>query len=292
MQQSSMNSNSGGAGHDLEFSTAIDGSVQQNVPIPPPQPPQNQTNSVLSDMIGGSSASSSSPHATPSSSYAPSALPSGLQFTQSSHPTACLFHILFKGLAFALYILGSKMMEDIMVTVLCILLLAADFWVVKNITGRLLVGLRWWNKVDPVTGNTSWIFESAAPTHEDVSGGGLSKSATATTNTFDYRFFWSVLYLSPVLWGFLFLSAVLFLKFQCFVTLSCALVLAASNVYGYYKCSADQREKLNEWMNTGAQMGMGAMMRSGMLGRLFGGGGAGQQQVPQQDPNVMPGTFA
>lgn len=26
-------------------------------------------------------------------------------------------------------------------------LLAFDFWTVKNISGRLLVGLRWWNKV-------------------------------------------------------------------------------------------------------------------------------------------------
>lgn len=26
-------------------------------------------------------------------------------------------------------------------------LLAFDFWTVKNVSGRLLVGLRWWNKV-------------------------------------------------------------------------------------------------------------------------------------------------
>ena len=39
------------------------------------------------------------------------------------------------------------------------LLLAADFWTVKNITGRLLVGLRWWNKVNE-DGSTEWIFES------------------------------------------------------------------------------------------------------------------------------------
>lgn len=54
---------------------------------------------------------------------------------------------------------------------------------------------------------------------------------------------------------------------------------------------------MNEWMNTGAQYGMGAMMRSGMLGSLMGrfsggtGGGA-RQPVPQQDPNTMAGTFA
>lgn len=208
MQQNNNNSNSGG--HDLEFTTIVDSSIQQNVPIPPPQ-----TNSVLSGMINSAAPSSSS--SPQSSSYTPSPLPSALQFSNSSHPTACLFHILFKGLAFTLYILGSKMMEDIMVTVLCIILLAADFWVVKNITGRLLVGLRWWNKVDPVGGNTSWIFESADPSGK-----------SSTTNNFDSKFFWSVLYLTPVLWGVFTLSAVLFLRFNCFITLSCALVLSAS----------------------------------------------------------------
>lgn len=152
---------------------------------------------------------------------------------------------------------------------------AADFWVVKNITGRLLVGLRWWNKVDPESGATSWIYESANE---------------RKANAFDSKFFWSILYLTPLIWVFFFLSAILWLKFQCFVTLSCALVLSASNVYGYYKCSADQREKVNEWMNSGAQYGMSAMLRSpnvfGRLGSMFGGAGGSTQ------PNTMHGTFA
>jgi hypothetical protein len=25
---------------------------------------------------------------------------------------------------------------------------AMDFWTVKNVTGRLLVGLRWWSEID------------------------------------------------------------------------------------------------------------------------------------------------
>lgn len=278
------NSNSGGAGHDLEFTTTIDGSVKQNVPIPPP------TNSVLSNMAA-SSRSSSTPSPSAPASYTPSTTLPGFQFSQSSHPTACLFHILFKGLAFTLYMLGSKAMDNVMVTVLCILLLAADFWVVKNITGRLLVGLRWWNKVDPVTGHTSWIFESATPTVGDVNA-----NSKFSANAFDSKFFWAILYIAPVLWGICFMSALLFFKFQCFVTLSCALALSASNVYGYYKCSTDQREKWNQWMNAGAQIGVSAMMRNGVFGwlgnRFTGSGGGNRQQVPQQEPNVLPGTFA
>lgn len=40
-----------------------------------------------------------------------------------------------------------------------VLLLSMDFWTVKNITGRLMVGLRWWNYVDD-DGKSHWVFES------------------------------------------------------------------------------------------------------------------------------------
>ena len=40
-----------------------------------------------------------------------------------------------------------------------ILLLAFDFWTVKNVTGRLLVGLRWWNRVKE-DGSSEWVFEA------------------------------------------------------------------------------------------------------------------------------------
>ena len=321
---------------DLELSATVDGTVRQNVPIPPQQ--QQTTNSVLSGMIsaakskqqGGATSSSSSssshgavPPPPPSSSssdpssYAPSSpLPSCMRFDNSSHPTACLFHVLFKCLAIVLYLFGWNSMEDVMATVLCVLLLAADFWVVKNITGRLLVGLRWWNMVDPTTGETSWIFESAPPattttttTTTAAIGGGYGSGAkpptspgATTTNAFDSRFFWSVLYLAPVAWFVLFLSAALTLNFQSLVALSGALVLSASNVYGYYMCSADQRRRWSEWMSAGANVGVmtSAMRNSRSLGWLFGrggggrppAGGGGRQRVPQEDPNTMTGTFA
>jgi hypothetical protein len=28
---------------------------------------------------------------------------------------------------------------------------ALDFWVTKNVTGRLLVGLKWWEEIDEVS---------------------------------------------------------------------------------------------------------------------------------------------
>ena len=36
---------------------------------------------------------------------------------------------------------------------------SVDFWITKNISGRFLVGLRWWNEVKK-DGKEVWIFES------------------------------------------------------------------------------------------------------------------------------------
>ena len=38
----------------------------------------------------------------------------------------------------------------------CVLL---DFWIVKNVTGRYLVGMRWWSVIDS-KGRTNYSFES------------------------------------------------------------------------------------------------------------------------------------
>ena len=47
------------------------------------------------------------------------------------------------------------MLTFVVVTILS----AMDFWTVKNVSGRLLVGLRWWNDVDQA-GENNWRFES------------------------------------------------------------------------------------------------------------------------------------
>jgi hypothetical protein len=49
---------------------------------------------------------------------------------------------------------------SVLVFIIVALLLAADFWNVKNISGRLLVGLRWWNETTQ-DGQSVWVFESA-----------------------------------------------------------------------------------------------------------------------------------
>ena len=76
------------------------------------------------------------------------------------------------------------------------LLLAVDFYYLKNIAGRRLVGLRWWNEVDTATGDSHWVFES-----QDRSGGtDDTGNAKPSQNMTDKRFFWLSVYVQPALW--------------------------------------------------------------------------------------------
>lgn len=87
-----------------------------------------------------------------------------------------------------------------MIFIITILLLAADFYYLKNIAGRRLVGLRWWNEVDVQTGESKWVFESSDP-------------STKVINATDSRFFWLSLYVQPLLWILLAVLAVVRLQF-------------------------------------------------------------------------------
>lgn len=80
-----------------------------------------------------------------------------------------------------------------------VLVLAAfDFWVVKNISGRLLVGLRWRSEIDE-KGKEQWRFESYDQQY--------------SPNRVDKAFFWGSQVLGTVIWGFFFVINVLGLNF-------------------------------------------------------------------------------
>lgn len=71
-----------------------------------------------------------------------------------------IFHLLFRTLALTTYLLGGWFSSSfILLFVTTTLLLAFDFWTVKNVSGRLLVGLRWWNEIRE-DGSNVWVYES------------------------------------------------------------------------------------------------------------------------------------
>eukprot|EP01018_Ginkgo_biloba_P038597 Gb_30232 [translate_table: standard] len=58
------------------------------------------------------------------------------------------------------YILFSLFVNSfVIIFVVTVWLAALDFWVVKNVSGRILVGLRWWNEINE-QGESIWKFES------------------------------------------------------------------------------------------------------------------------------------
>jgi hypothetical protein len=63
----------------------------------------------------------------------------------AGHPMACIATFAFKGLAVFGYFFFGLLFSDVFVFIIITVLSGIDFWVVKNVTGRLLVGLRWWS---------------------------------------------------------------------------------------------------------------------------------------------------
>ncbi|CAE8583786.1 unnamed protein product, partial [Polarella glacialis] len=78
----------------------------------------------------------------------------------AAHPMTCIFHAAFKVVVLLIYFYGRYVHSAYVSTfILCTIFAALDFWTVKNISGRLLVGLRWWNLVRD-DGTSEWVFES------------------------------------------------------------------------------------------------------------------------------------
>lgn len=174
-----------------------------------------------------------------------------------------------------------------MIFIITILLLAADFYYLKNIAGRRLVGLRWWNEVDPQTGDSHWVFESSEP-------------GTKVINPTDSRFFWLAMYVQPLLWIGLAILAFVRISFLWlplvgeFVTLfskggarggkggredemltvvtAIALGLTITNSLAFSRCDKfSQASNLagNAFLSGNIASNLASNMASNMVGRLF-----------------------
>merc|ERR1719362_920808 len=78
----------------------------------------------------------------------------------AAHPVTCVFHAAFKVAVLLVYFNGRYISGGYVCTfILSTVFAALDFWTVKNVTGRVLVGLRWWNHVRE-DGSQEWVFES------------------------------------------------------------------------------------------------------------------------------------
>jgi hypothetical protein len=159
---------------------------------------------------------------------------SNLLTCSCKHPVAAFFHLFFKIAALFCYLFLTFFTSNfVLVFVTCILLLSFDFWTVKNITGRLLVGLRWWNEIQP-DGTSVWRFES--------------KEDRNDIDIIDSYVFWIALYAHPLIWLLLSITCFIGMKFQWFMIILFALVLGISNLIGYFKCQRDAANHISSWI--------------------------------------------
>ena len=166
----------------------------------------------------------------------------------AANPGIVLFTLLFKTLAVVCFlILGIFGVSDSLVFIIVVILNAFDFWFVKNVSGRILVGLRWWNEVKD-DGTEVWIFESD---HE--------KRATSIDTTL----FWTSLYIAPMFWGVFLVIELLGLSLLWFLVCLISFVLTFSNTVGYYKCSGEQKKKISNFLAEKGQKGLQTFLKFG-----------------------------
>ncbi|KAM8887916.1 Golgi apparatus membrane protein TVP23 homolog B [Synchiropus picturatus] len=148
------------------------------------------------------------------------------------HPVASFFHLFFRVVALIVYLLcGFYSASSMACMVTIILLLSCDFWTVKNITGRLMVGLRWWNQVDD-DGRSHWVFESRK---------GTGKIQTSDSES---RIFWLGLIVFPVLWVIFSFTALIYLNIKWLPVVIMGVVLQGANLYGYIRCKVGGKTSL------------------------------------------------
>lgn len=132
---------------------------------------------------------------------------------------AALFHVAFKGAAILLYLFGGLFGQNFLSTfVALVFLISMDFWTVKNVTGRLLAGLRWWNHVDE-EGNNHWVFENKHAKSQSDSAS-LNIFDDKDSNTADSQIFWIPLIFTPLIWFLLLLVTIFRFNIQWFVSIN------------------------------------------------------------------------
>jgi hypothetical protein len=145
-------------------------------------------------------------------------------------PGCIFFHYFFRTLAVLVYIFCGWFSNSFIANFISVIFLhAMDFWVVKNITGRLLVGLRWWNKVED-DGTSKWLFES--------------KKDRSKILAVHSRLFWIGLFIFPVFW--LLVSVVSLFKLSWGYMTLCivGMIMTGSNAYGYILCKKDASKSI------------------------------------------------
>eukprot|EP01061_Rhynchopus_euleeides_P021051 TRINITY_DN34237_c0_g1_i1.p1 TRINITY_DN34237_c0_g1~~TRINITY_DN34237_c0_g1_i1.p1 ORF type:complete len:211 (+),score=84.20 TRINITY_DN34237_c0_g1_i1:143-775(+) len=153
------------------------------------------------------------------------------------HATTAFAHVFFKALTIVIFLLpfwDNYSMRFIIV----VLSGAVDFWVTKNVTGRVLVALRWWNHIKE-DGETEWMFESAPD--------------RSVVNACDSVVFWGMMVGYLLFWIVYTIVEFLAFNWEWIPATILMATLTAVNLYGYAKCKKDWKKQGANFMVKQAQ---------------------------------------
>ncbi|KAF3933894.1 hypothetical protein ABW19_dt0204180 [Dactylella cylindrospora] len=185
----------------------------------------------------------------------PAPIEGSLTWRLSTHPITLLFFLAFRIAALLTYLFGLLFTDNfVLIFIIVIILLSADFYYCKNIAGRRLVGLRWWNETNAQTGEQIWVFESADPSR--------------VINATDSRFFWISMYVVPVIWGLLAILAIVQFKFFWLSCVAIAVTLCVTNTLAFSRC--DKFSSANSLASRAfSGSGIAGNLASSMVSRLW-----------------------
>ena len=151
----------------------------------------------------------------------------GNSISSSRHSLTCFFHLAFKIAAIVSYIIGGIIWDSSVQIVIVMLLNAVDFYFVKNISGRYLVGLRWWTMQNADGITQSFRFEKT--NHPER----VSKT--------DSRIFWTMLLVSTGCWCLFSITTLLGLRLKWLVVASLGAFLSGYNLYAFMQAARDSK---------------------------------------------------
>lgn len=159
----------------------------------------------------------------------------------SKHPYICCMHIFFKLLSIIIYFLGPYLFKNrksyendfILTFAITFFLVSLDFYLVKNITGRFLVKMIWWNDVKEDYSN-NFVFYS------------LDENLLNTT---DKNVFWFSLYIFSFHWLIQTIQMLISLQVCWFVLCLLCLILSFCNLFNFWRCSKEQHKVVGNVLN-------------------------------------------
>ena len=156
-------------------------------------------------------------------------------YKKSTYPMISLLTVLIKLASIISFFLFSIFLSNEAIIMFIVVLIGAcDFWITKNISGRFLAGLRWYNLLKLETNTEIWVFEGKNEYNADFIDKGI---------------FWYSLYFNDIVWIILFLWEIIRLKFDWSFICLILIIFTFTNTYGFYRSSNIQQKGTNFLIN-------------------------------------------